>query len=603
MAIVAKGDRDRIYISPTPEHEQQPSDQHFEDWRPEGLVPSKLTGGTCVPYGLDQWWKLFTPRQLIALRTFCDLISRVRERVAGDAEESGFENDCLPLREDGTGADDYADAVATYLTLALDRFADYWTSLGRWQAANQQFSNMFSRQAIPMVWDYPEANPFSDRGGSFRNLFAWTTQSIESLGRWKPGHAFQLDAGTHATDMPRVISTDPPYYDNISYADLSDFFYVWMRRSLGSIFPGLFSTLAVPKSDELVATPYRHGGREKADSFFLDGMTRALRRLAEQAHSTIPVTIYYAFRQSERRRYAGIGGTGWETFLEALIGAGFTLSGTWPMRTELGNRILANDTNVLASSIVLVCRPRPANAQSIARREFRQALRTEVSEALLHLQGSYIAPVDLAQASIGPGMAVFTRCREVLNADGSPMSVRDALALINATLDEVLAEQEGDFDADSRWALAWFEQLGFTEGDYGLAETLSKAKNTSVDGLVRAGIVESRRGTVRLFQPDELDPDWNPAADRRLTVWEMTHHLIRALEFGGEPDAAVLAATLGSQAEAARDLAYRLYVDQRAQASRRGCAPVQQSRPIVAGDRPHRRGAARDDRHPGCARH
>ena len=315
----------------------------------------------------------------------------------------------------------------------------------------------------------------------------------------------------------------------------------------------------MPKAEELVATPYRHGSKEKAEAFFLDGMTQAMHRLAEQAHPAFPVTIYYAFKQSETTSETGTSSTGWETFLDAVIRAGFAISGTWPMRTELGNRMIGMGTNALASSIVLVCRPRAANAPTATRREFLNALKAELPDALIHLQRGNIAPVDLAQAAIGPGMAVYTRYARVLDAEGKPLSVREALALINQTLDEVLAEQEGDFDADSRWALAWFEQSGFAEGEYGVAETLSTAKNTSVAGMVEAGILTSRGGKVRLLRPDELPADWDPATDPRLTAWEVVHHLIRVLEAGGESAAADLVAALGSHAETARELAYRLY--------------------------------------------
>jgi putative DNA methylase len=354
-------------------------------------------------------------------------------------------------------------------------------------------------------------------------------------------------------------STDPPYYDNISYADLSDFFYVWLRRSLRSVFPDLFATLTVPKAEELVATPYRHGSKEKAETFFLDGMTQAMHRLAEQAHPAFPVTVYYAFKQSESESEQGTVSTGWETFLDAVIRAGFAISGTWPMRTELGNRMIGIGTNALASSISLVCRPCPQDAPTATRREFLNALKAELPMALIHLQHGNIAPVDLAQAAIGPGMAVYTRYARVLDAEGKPLSVREALALINQVLDEVLAEQEGDFDADSRWALAWFEQSGFAEGEYGVAETLSTAKNTSVAGMVEAGILASKGGKVRLLRPDELPADWDPTTDQRLTAWEVVHQLIRVLEAGGESAAAALVAQLGSHAEAARELAYRLY--------------------------------------------
>jgi putative DNA methylase len=367
-----------------------------------------------------------------------------------------------------------------------------------------------------------------------------------------------MNATTQDLSQGKVISTDPPYFDNVPYADLSDFFYVWLRRSLKPIFPYLFATLAVPKTDELVAFGYRHENKEAAGAFFMDGMGRAMHRLAEQVHPSFPVTIYYAFRQSETDSEEGISSTGWETFLDAVIRAGFNISGTWPIRTEYTSN-LKTKRSALASSIVLVCRPRSTNAPTATRREFLTALKAELPRALIHLQHGNIAPVDLAQAAIGPGMAVYTRYAKVLDAEGKPLSVREALAFINQTLDEVLTEQDGDFDADSRWALAWFEQSGFAEGEYGLAETLSKAKNTSVSGLVEAGILISRGGKVRLLRPNELSVDWAPATDPRLTAWEIVHQLIRVLEAGSESAVATLVAKLGSHAETARELAYRLY--------------------------------------------
>ena len=373
------------------------------------------------------------------------------------------------------------------------------------------------------------------------------------------GHAFQADAVSQAHSPYRLVSTDPPYYDNVGYADLSDFFYVWLRRSLRPVFPDLFATLAVPKAEELVATPYRHGSKKKAEVFFLDGMTSAMQRLAEQAHTTFPITIYYAFKQSETTRDSGVANTGWETFLEAVIHAGFGISGTWPIRTEMGTRQVGMGTNALASSIILVCRPRPADAPIATRREFIDALKSVLPDALRQMQQGNIAPVDLAQAAIGPGMAVFTRYSKVLDASGKAVSVSEALALINQTLDEVLAEQEGDFDANTRWALAWFEQSGFTEGDYGVAETLSTAKNTSVAGMVEAGVLRSGAGKVRLLRPHELPEDWVPDSDTRLIVWEAVHHLVRVHDKEGEDAAASLMSKLGPNAEAARELAYRLY--------------------------------------------
>ena len=453
----------------------------------------------------------------------------------------------------------YAEAVGVYLAFALSKVSNVGSSFASWMNDRGAFRETFARQAIPMVWDFAEANPFADAGGSLETALDKGAMVINAFPAINTGSGGQFDAANQTISTDKLISTDPPYYDNIGYAELSDFFYVWLRRAVRSIYPDLFSTLAVPKAEELVATTHRHGNKEKAETFFLSGMTEAMRRLAEQSHPAYPITIYYAFKQSETKGDTGTASTGWETFLDAALRAGFKISGTWPIRTEGAGRIIAKGTNALASSIVLVCRQRPANAPMATRREFVAALRAELPTALAHLQAGNIAPVDLAQAAIGPGMAVFTRYAKVLDAEGKPVSVREALALINQLLDEVLAEQEGDFDADTRWALAWFEQQGFDEGAYGVAETLSKAKNTSIAGIVEGGILASSAGKVRLLRPDELADDWDPTTDDRLTVWEAVHHLIRALETGGEPEAARVEAQLGAKADIARELAYRLY--------------------------------------------
>ncbi len=559
MAIVAEGERGRLYLSPTPEHEMV-SRKAKPDWKPEGAFVEDARAFTPCIYGITEWQHLFTARQLVALATFSDLVQEAREWVKRDALVAGFHDDAKSFRDGGIGATAYAEAIDVYLAFVVSRLADYWTTLNAWQPFGQKLSHTFGRQAIPMLWDYAEANPHSGKGGSFTNLFDWTTQSIADLLTHPGGSAIQANAATQLISSCRIVSTDPPYYDNVPYADLSDFFYVWLRRSLKPVFPDLFATLAVPKAEELVAFAYRHeGGKLGAENFFLDGMTQAIHRLAEQAHPAFPVTIFYAFKQVESDSDEGTTSTGWETFLDAVIRAGFATSGTWPMRTELSNRMRGMDSNALASSIILVCRKHAADTPTATRREFVSALKTELPIALAHLQRANIAPVDLAQAAIGPGMAVYTRYAKVLDAAGNPVPVREALALINQTLDEALAEQEGDFDADSRWALAWFEQSGFAEGEYGVAETLSKAKNTSVAGMVDAGILVSSRGKVRLLRPNEMQANWDPAKDRRLTAWESVHQLIRALETGGEAGAADLAARLGSQAETARELAYRLY--------------------------------------------
>ncbi len=557
VAIVAEGDRGRVYLAPTREHEAA-AQRAEPTWRPDGLIATRMTGGNCTPYGLTSWGDLFTPRQLVALTTFADLVHEARERVQRDALAAGLPDNGKSLRAVGTGATAYADAVAMYLGLAISRWTDLFSSLSAWNSTNANIKNLFSRQAIPMVWDFAESNPFGS-GASFSSTIESIFRLFVSLPAAPLGQALQLDAKSQAASRDKVVSTDPPYYDNIGYADLSDFFYVWLRRSLGSVFPDLFATLATPKDAELVATPYRHGTKDKAVAFFLEGMTRAMHRLAEQAHPAFPATIFYAFRQSETEEdEEGPSSTGWETFLDAVITAGFAITGTWPVRTER-TVALKKNINALASSIVLVCRPRAGDAPTATRREFVTALKAELPVALAHLQRGNIAPVDLAQAAIGPGMAVYTRYSKVVDAEGKLLTVREALALINQTLAEALAEQEGDFDADSRWALTWFEQSGFAEGEYGIAEQLSKSKNTSVAGMVEAGILQSKRGKVRLLRPEELPADWDPTTDTRLTAWEIVHQLIRVLASGGEGAAAELLAKLGAKAEVARELCYRLY--------------------------------------------
>lgn len=560
MAIVAEGSRGRIYLAPTSEHEAAALKAQ-PDWKPDVAMPENPRWFSPPLYGLKNYGDLFTDRQLVALTTFSDLVLAVRERIKRDAIAAGLPDDDQPLAQVGAGATAYAEAVAVYLGFAIDRLADYNSSIATWKPSGEQVMQTYKRQAVPMTWDFPESNVLGASAICWSKAVKYSADNLESTcaGSVISGYSEQQDATTQKLSISKVISTDPPYYDNIGYADLSDFFYVWLRRSLRPVFPDLFATMAVPKAEELVATPYRHGSKEKAETFFLEGMTQAMHRLAEQAHPAYPVTIYYAFKQSENDGEDGTTNTGWDTFLAAVIEAGFAISGTWPMRTELSNRMISSGTNALASSIVLVCRSRSEASPTATRRDFLNALKSELPSALAYLQAGNIAPVDLAQAAIGPGMAIYTRYAKVLDAEGKPIPVRAALVLINQVLDEALAEQEGDFDADTRWALAWFEQIGFEEGEYGVAEQLSKAKNTAVSGLVEAGIVLSGKGRVSLVKPAELPADWDPTTDARLTVWEMVHHLVRVLEAGGEASAAVLLAKLGSQGETARELCYRLY--------------------------------------------
>jgi len=569
MAIVAEGQRGRIYLPPNEEHARAAASAE-PTWRPDAILPHNPRDFKTPNYGMTTFADLFTPRQLVALTTFSDLVAEARELVLRDAVAAGLADDGVRLADGGSGAQAYADAVGVYLGLGVSRLSDINNSLCMWGNTKTQVLHLFTRQAIPMLWDYAENCIFNGAAGDYSVSLASITKVIQGAPGGTFSEATQLNAAASIDGVKSaLISTDPPYYDNIGYADLSDFFYVWLRRSLRDVFPDLFSTLLVPKAQELVATPYRFdGSRKKAERFFEQGLGRAFEHMKQTHSPEYPLTVYYAFKQAESEESDGDGrgaghilaSTGWETMLEGLLGAGFLIDGTWPMRSELSNRILASGTNALASSIVLVCRPRPENAPLATRKEFVTRLKRDLPDALKKLQQGSIAPVDLAQATIGPGMAVFSSYAKVLEPDGSAMTVRTALGLINQALDEVLHEQESEYDQDTRWAVAWFEEMGTSLGEYGRAETLSKAKNTSVAGLQQAGILEAKGGKVRLLKRDELPENWDPAQDSRLTVWEVTQHLIRALDTQGEQGAAALLRRVGlGYGEIARDLAYRLY--------------------------------------------
>jgi putative DNA methylase len=557
MAMVVDGARGRIYLPPAAAIEAI-AQTVKPTWKPGGNVPARLTGGTCVPYGLREWGDLFTSRQLLALTTFSDLVAEARGKVRNDAIAAGLSDDGVGIEAKVTGATAYAEAVSVYLAFCLDKNTLTNTTLATWQKDPDRLTQAFSRQSIAMTWDFAEANPLSDAGGGFRMTADAIAKVLLRLPLNCPaGSAFQHDAATLEFE-DRIVSTDPPYYDNIAYADLADYFYVWLRKNLQPVYPTTFATLATPKAEELVATSYRHGGKDEAEAFFLSGMTGALRLLATQAHPSTPLTIYYAFKQSDTDAAVGTSSTGWETFLEALHRAGLQLGGTWPMRTELtGN--LKKQINSLASSIILVCRKRSLDAATISRRDFLRELNAVLPEALDEMtkgaggEHSPVAPVDLSQAIIGPGMAVFSKYAGVLEADGSPMSVRTALQLINRFL------AEDDFDANTQFCLHWFEQHGWTESAFGEADVLARSKSTSVDVMRESGVLQSGSGKVRLLKWAEYPTDWDPRSDSRTPVWEALHQLIRALKQGGEAASGALLAALGGKAEAVRQLAYRLY--------------------------------------------
>ena len=561
MAIVAEGKKGRVYLSPTEEMEEIAQSAQSE-WQPETTLPDNPRWFSPPLYGMQTYGSLFTPRQLLALTTFSDLIDAARTKIAADyrAAHPASADDDTPLAAGGNGAQAYADAVAVYLALGVGRSANYWSSLTPW--GGDFIVQTFGRQAIPMVWDYAEGNPFSDSTGNWLGALEWIFKVLNfSIPANNSGLVTQADAQNQSLSQDKIISTDPPYYDNIGYADLSDFFYVWLRRSLRPLYPQLFAAMAVPKAEELVATPYRYGGKEAAERFFLDGMTAAMHRLAVQAHPAFPVTIYYAFKQSETRDDA-TASTGWETFLQAVISAGFAITGTWPMRTENASRMIGQGTNALASSVVLVCRPRAVDAPTASRRDFLRELKATLPEALEAMIGSSgaspVAPVDLAQAAIGPGMEVFSRYAQVLESNGEPMGVREALVLINRAIDDYF-DEEGAGDADSGFCMAWFKQYGWSSASFGDADTLARAKGTAVASMERSGVLETGGGKVRLRKWQEYTDDGQHGRGEPLPVWAGCHHLIRLLNQQGEHAAGAALATLREQSDAIYRLAYQLY--------------------------------------------
>lgn len=558
VAVVAEGPRGRVYL---PAIASSLAEAAAESWSPDTEFFQDALGFRVGNYGMSRWSDLFSQRQKLMLNTLFAVAVEAGQRAEVDAQKSVHKTSD-PDRAPGNESEDaraYGQAITLYLALATSRVSDKSSMLAWWMGGAEKMAPTFSRPTLSMVWDWAEMNPFCTVTSNFKASYGWVAECIEFLPARLSGTALQQDAQAQTISAGKVVCTDPPYYDNIGYADLSDFFYVWLRRYLRDPFPSLFSTVSVPKLEELVATPARHGGKHQAQAFFLDGMTRCFSGLADLAHVAFPVSIFYAFKQAETKGDGGTSSTGWETFLEAVLRAGFVVSGTWPVRTERSGGLRERERNSLASSIVLVCRRRPADAATVSRREFIRELNGVLPEALDEMtkgtggERSPVDPVDLSQAIIGPGMAVFSKYAAVLEADGSLMSVRSALQLINRFL------AEDDFDADTQFCLHWFEQHGWTVGAYGDADTLSRGKGTTVDGMKEAGVIQSGGGKVRLLKWAEYPTEWNPRTDARTPVWEALHQLIRALKQGGESTSAELLSALGGKAEAARQLAYRLY--------------------------------------------
>lgn len=551
-----------MYLDPSEEQEAKAREAEATS-RPTLEYAKNSRHLTPWVYGLTKFSDLFTERQLVALSTFCDLVLMAREEVISDAKHAHWSSDPVGLQEGGAGGVAYADAVALYLALIVSGLADRMSTLCSWDAGGPTWGtktrSTFARQALSMVWDYAEVNPFSSQSGSWGNSLEYSSKGIVLARDAAPGRASQA-TGQSVHLENRIVSTDPPYYDNVPYADLADFFYVWLRRALRTVYSDLFATLAVPKSEELVADGFRHGSRQEADAFFLRGMTESLHNIATSAHKALPVSVYYAFKQSETAE-RGTSSTGWETFLQAVLDAGFSLTGTWPMRTELAGRMRGTASNALASSIILVCRSRDVRAPVVARKEFLRDLDRSLPVAIAEMTAdpiAAIAPVDLAQACIGPGMALFSKHKAVLEADGSPMSVHSALVHINKAIDDYFAQAEGDLDADTRFCIGWFQQHGFEPGAFGEADVLARAKGTSVDGVKEAGVLDAAKGKARLLRINDYPAHWDPTTDNRTPIWEACHQMCRALG-QSEHDAGDLLARMPEKQDAIRQLAYRLY--------------------------------------------
>lgn len=561
MAIVAEGKRRRVYCAPNDE-QASVADIPKPDEYPDADIASNPRDFKTPNYGLATFSQLFTNRQLTALTTFSALVGEAQKKAESDAIAAGLVDDGVGLADGGTGARAYGEAIGVYLANLVDQLANHNSSICSWHAGNTQLRNVFSRQAIPMTWDYAESNPFCNSSGCFDNLFIRMTEAFQGLPSIvsKPGIARQFDAQSDNGVRGILVSTDPPYYDNIGYADLSDFFYVWLRQSLRRTYPKLFSTMLVPKHEELVATPYREDrGKEGARTFFEEGMFRTFKQVYEYARQDVPVTIYYAFKQSETETSNDVestASTGWETMLSAIIRAGFSITGTWPMRTEMASRMIASGTNALASSIVLVCRKRPEDAPMGTRRDFVMALKRELHTALDELRSSNIAPVDLAQSAIGPGIGVYSRFSQVLEADGSPMTVRAALQIINQELDAYFSDQDGELDRESRFCVDLYTQKAFDTISFGEADVLARAKNVSIEGLAAKGLLASAKGKVHLLDRNEVSEQVSFASP----AWLITQQLTHALEDGGVTACAkLLVGALGGKADGAKALAYRLF--------------------------------------------
>lgn len=555
MAVIAEGDNGRLYLSPT-DKDTQCADVPEPSNKPQELLPEQALGFRVQAYGFRLWADLYTPRQLTALTTLSQTVAQVRERVLADARAVGM-SDGERLENGGDDAQAYADAISVYLALAVSRQSDYSSSICSWHNRGEKMRNVFARQAIPMTWDYAEVNPFSSKSGNFLGQVEWVAEAVENTPAHPDSEAQQADAMTR--DYTKVvISTDPPYYDNIGYSDLSDYFYVWLRPMLHDVLPSVTATMLTPKAQELVANPYRHGGKDGAEQFFVDGFDAVFGRIRSTARTDVPMTVYYAYKQHGSDGVS----TGWYALLEGLINAGWQITATWPVRSELSNRMLASGTNALASSIVLACHPRPDDAPRVTMREFISTLRRELDEELRTLMVSGIEPVDLNQAAIGPGISVYSRYSRIVEADGSDVDVRQALEIINRIIDETLGEDGDDYDPATRFAIKWYQSYGWQSDQSGRADQLSMSCGTTPNALVDDGIFEARGGKARLLMPSELSGEWDPTADLHTDLWEAVVRLTGVFASGGADAVIPLLAKVSQRfpsLDAVKALGFRVY--------------------------------------------
>ncbi len=537
-AVVAEG-KTKLFISPT-DSDIQAAFKATASWRPRGKLPHHAANLRVQGYGITDWHQLFTERQLTALTTFSNLLSEARNRVI----------------QDGAGTD-YADALCTYLALAVGRAADGHSSFTFWYNTNERVVGVFASQFIPMRWNFPEANPFSDARQNWMSQVKLVAKAVENLPALANiSEAYQADATTtrHADDGP-VIVTDPPYYDNIGYADLSDFFYVWLRPVLRDTYPALFSGIVTPKDEEMIVNKNRF---EDSHTRFEALMAKALLRIRRNCTDEFPSSIFYAYKQQEEAR-DGKTSTGWETMLTAVVEAGFQIVGTWPMRTEQ-LKALKSRKNALASSIVLVCRPRPEDAPFITLRNFQAELKKAMPPALRRLtRTAKISPVDLAQAAIGPGMEVYSRYSKVMRISGEIVPIREALKYINDEITAYHEEESGTLDKTTQFCLTWFKQHGYQEGDFGTAQLLATATGVDVASL-HGKVLTAERGRVKLFRREDY---YERELSDEVSAWEgcqqMAFHLSDVAVGGGIQACAAVLRAMGAQEDSAERLARVLY--------------------------------------------